>query len=149
MNNRRRLAALAIPLLWIMCATGHSVGGHSAGDSPNPRPNILFIYIDDLGWNDVSFNGHSKYQTPRIDSLARGGLVFSSAYANAPNCAPSRACLMSGQYSPRHGIYTVGNPRRGNKQLRKIEPTPNETVLPPSPPSCAVPIGSLKNTSRS
>jgi len=52
-----------------------------------------------------------------------------SAYANAPNCAPSRACLLSGQYGPRHGIYTVGNSDRGKPQFRKLVPTKNTTVL--------------------
>ena len=68
------------------------------------RPNIVFFYIDDLGWKDVGFMGSTYYETPNIDRLASEGMVFHSAYSCGPNCAPSRACLMSGQYSPRHGI---------------------------------------------
>ena len=67
-------------------------------------PNIVFIFIDDLGWRDVGCYGSKYYETPNIDKLAAEGTVFTSAYANAPNCAPSRACLMSGQYTPRHGV---------------------------------------------
>lgn len=100
------------------------------------RPNIVFFFIDDLGWADVNYtydflNLKEKqlYETPAIDKLASESLIFTDAYANAPNCAPSRACLMSGQYTPRHGIFTVGDPKRGNHKFRKLDPIPNETVL--------------------
>ena len=101
------------------------------------RPNIVFFFIDDLGWTDLSFmydhldRKERYYETPRIDALAAGGMTFTNAYANAPNCAPSRACLLTGQYTPRHGIFTVGDPRRGNHRHRKLEPIENETVLAP------------------
>jgi arylsulfatase A-like enzyme len=92
-------------------------------------PNIVLFYIDDLGWRDVGFMGSGYYQTPHVDRLAAEGMVFSAAYSCGPNCAPSRASLMSGQYTPRHGIYTVGTPARGQAKLRKLIPTPNKTVL--------------------
>ena len=95
-------------------------------------PNVVFIYIDDLGYSDVGFMGARHYRTPHIDRLAEQGMIFTSAYAAAPNCAPSRACLMSGQYSPRHGVYTVGNPDRGKAALRKLIAIKNNTVLPAS-----------------
>lgn len=93
------------------------------------KPNIVFFFIDDMGWADVGFMGNEYHETPNIDRLAAESMVFTDAYANAPNCAPSRACLMSGKYSPRHGIYTVGDPRRGNHKYRKLEPAENTTVL--------------------
>lgn len=93
------------------------------------RPNIVFFFIDDMGWTDLGFMGSDYYETPNIDRLASEGMIFTDAYANAPNCAPSRACLMSGQYTPRHGIFTVGDPRRGNHAFRRLEPVENETVL--------------------
>ena len=93
------------------------------------RPNIVFFFIDDMGWTDLGFMGSRYYETPHIDRLAKQSMVFTDAYANAPNCAPSRACLMSGQYGPRHGVYTVGDPARGNARHRKLVPTPNKTVL--------------------
>ncbi len=94
-------------------------------------PNVVFIYIDDLGYSDVSFMQANRFDTPNIDRLANAGMIFSDAYANAPNCAPSRACLMSGQYSPRHGIYTVGNSDRGKSQHRRLIPIKNNKTLPP------------------
>ena len=93
------------------------------------RPNVVLFYVDDLGWRDVTFMGSEFYETPNVDRLASEGMVFTNAYANAPNCAPSRACLMSGQYSPRHGIYTVGSAKRGKSKNRKLIPIQNKTVL--------------------
>ena len=93
------------------------------------RPNIVLFFIDDLGWRDVGFMGSDFFETPHIDRLALESMRFSSAYSAAPNCAPSRACLMSGQYTPRHGVYTVGDPARGNHQYRKLIPAKNKTVL--------------------
>ena len=92
-------------------------------------PNIVFFFIDDLGWTDLSCYGSKYYETTNIDKLAGEGMVFTSAYSNAPNCAPARACLLSGQYTPRHGIYTVGTPERGPANLRKLIPIPNKTDL--------------------
>jgi arylsulfatase A-like enzyme len=89
----------------------------------------VFIFIDDLGWRDLGCFGSRYYETPNIDKLAGEGMVFTSAYSNAPNCAPTRACLMSGQYTPRHGVYTVGSPERGKTRLRKLIPIPNKTNL--------------------
>ncbi len=97
--------------------------------SPGKKPNFVFILIDDLGWKDLGFMGSRYYETPNIDKLAGEGVVFTNAYSNAPNCAPTRACLMSGQYTPRHGIYTVGTSERGQSKLRKLIPTPNKTDL--------------------
>ncbi len=96
---------------------------------PNEKTNIVFIMVDDLGWKDVGFMGSNYYETPNIDKLADQGVVFTNAYANAPNCAPTRACLMTGQYSPRHGIYTVNNSDRGESRNRKLIPIPNTTIL--------------------
>ncbi|MBN8824903.1 MULTISPECIES: sulfatase [unclassified Spirosoma] len=96
------------------------------------RPNIVFILADDLGWKDVGFMGSTFYETPNLDRLAAQGIRFTSAYAAAANCAPSRACLLSGQYSPRHGIYTVANADRGDAKTRKLMPVKNNEVLPDS-----------------
>ncbi len=93
------------------------------------RPNFVLIYIDDLGWRDVGFMGSEYYETPHLDRLAAEGIVFTSAYANAPNCAPSRASLLTGQYTPRHGVYTAGSPERGAARLRRLVPAPSKTAL--------------------
>ena len=96
------------------------------------KPNILFILVDDWGWTDLSSAGSKYYETPNIDRLSREGLKFTQAYSVGPNCAPSRASLMTGKYTPRHGIFTVSNSDRGESSQRKLIPIENNTVLNPS-----------------
>ncbi|MCK4920148.1 MAG: sulfatase [Bacteroidales bacterium] len=93
------------------------------------KPNIVFILVDDLGYKDVGFMGSEFYETPNIDKLAAEGLVFTNAYTSAANSAPSRACLMTGQNTPSHGVYTVGNSDRGNSSFRKIIPVENTIFI--------------------
>jgi arylsulfatase A-like enzyme len=93
------------------------------------RPNIVFILADDMGYNDLGCYENKYVQTPNIDGLAKDGWKFTQGYVNAPNCAPSRACLLSGMFTPRHGIYTVGNSTRGETKDRKLIPVENKTVL--------------------
>lgn len=95
------------------------------------RPNILFIFLDDFGWRDTSYMGSDFYETPNLDRLASEGMVFSDAYSCAANCAPARACLLSGQYTPRHEIYNVGTSPRGNAKHRKLEHIAGKDVLDP------------------
>ncbi len=92
-------------------------------------PNIVIINIDDMGWKDVGYMGSTYYETPHIDRLSSQGMIFTNGYAAAANCAPSRACLMTGQWTPRHGIYTVNSSERGDAQHRKLIPTKNKTIL--------------------
>lgn len=69
-----------------------------------PRPNILFIVADDLGWKDVGYHG-SDIQTPNLDRLARGGARLDQFYA-LPMCTPTRAALLTGRYPFRYGLQT-------------------------------------------
>ena len=109
----------------------------SAGD--DPRPNIVLMVADDLGWTGLGSYGSEFYETPNLDRLASEGVKFTSAYAAAANCAPSRASIMSGQYTPRHGVLYVGpgtyqikyEKKHGNlKRFKMIQP-PGETTLAP------------------
>lgn len=93
------------------------------------RPNIVLIFADDLGWKDVGYNGSDFNETPNIDRMAREGMVFHNAYAAAGNCAPSRACLLSGNYTPRHHVYAVGSTDRGPKASQRLVPVPNRNGL--------------------
>ncbi len=103
--------------------------GVVAGCAAPSRPNIVLIYVDDLGWRDLGVMGSEYYETPNIDALASQGIRFTQAYSNAPNCAPARASLLSGMYPPRHGVYTVGSSERGDARLRKLVPVENRTNL--------------------
>jgi len=70
------------------------------------KPNILFILIDDFGWNGLSCYGNKDVATPHIDKLASQGMRFTAAYAE-PQCSPTRAALLSGQYGARTGLFKV------------------------------------------
>lgn len=98
------------------------------GQEDRRPPNIVFIVADDLGWRDLSCYGSGYYRTPNIDGLAKQGIRFTSAYA-CPNCAPTRASLLTGLYSPRTGIFTVGEHQRGEEKDRKMIAAPNRTTL--------------------
>ena len=126
-SNTQIIAALLLGLCFLANPGETSI---KQNWSEPAKPNIVFIYIDDLGWGDVGFNGSTYYETPNIDQLASQGIIFSHAYANAPNCAPSRASLMIGQYTPRHKIYTVGTSKRGQEDDRRMIPVPNMENLP-------------------
>ena len=94
------------------------------------QPNIIMIVVDDLGWADVGYNQTTDlFETPTIDKLATQSMRFDQAYAGAANCAPSRAVLMSGQYGPRTGVYTVSPSARGNAKTRKLVPIKNTRGL--------------------
>jgi len=100
-----------------------------AADPPR-KPNVVFILADDLGWTDLGCQGSKYYKTPNIDKLAASGLRFTSGYTCGPNCQPTRAALMSGQYGPRTGIYTVGAIGRFEWQTRPLRPVDNVVKLP-------------------
>jgi arylsulfatase A-like enzyme len=68
------------------------------------RPNVLFILADDLGYGDLSCYGRPDYQTPVLDRLARQGLRFTSAYAAAPVCTPTRCAYITGRYPQRLAV---------------------------------------------
>ncbi len=123
MKSTNRIVTLIFFVLFFSCS-------NSSTNSNVRKPNILLINIDDMGWRDVGFMGSEYYETPNIDKLAAEGMVFTNAYAAASNCAPSRACMMSGQWTPRHGIYTVGSSERGKSKTRKLVPTKNNEYMP-------------------
>lgn len=71
------------------------------------KPNIVFIFADDLGYGDLSCFGATKIKTPNLDKLAVNGIKFTSFYSASPVCSPSRAALMTGRYPVRMGIHHV------------------------------------------
>lgn len=93
------------------------------------KPNIVFIMADDLGYTDVACFGSKYYETPNIDRLATQGMKLTN-YHHHQNCTPTRAALMSGQYSARTGVYTVGGIDRFDWSKRPLRPVDNVTHLP-------------------
>jgi N-acetylglucosamine-6-sulfatase len=68
------------------------------------RPNIVFILIDDLRWDELGIAGHPFIKTPNIDRIGREGALFRNAFMTTPLCSPSRASFLTGQYAHTHGI---------------------------------------------
>lgn len=79
------------------------------------KPNILFILADDLGYHDLSCMGSNFYETPNIDRIANEGVVFTDGYANCQVCSPSRASIMTGKFTARHGITDWIGARTGEE----------------------------------
>jgi arylsulfatase A-like enzyme len=126
MRRRRYVMVLGgACLAWLIGLTSVPVCQAAA-----QRPNIVFILADDLGYTDVACFGSKYYETPNIDRLAASGIRFTSGYTCGPNCAPTRAALMSGQYGPRTGVYTVGSIERFDWRSRPLRPVDNVTQLP-------------------
>ncbi len=90
-----------------------------AGCSPeqsNKKPNIIMIFIDDMGWADLSCFGNTDAQTPNIDKLASEGIRFEQFYVNSPICSPSRVALSTGTYPQRWNITSYLEYRDSNKK---------------------------------
>jgi arylsulfatase A-like enzyme len=87
---------------------------------PSQKPNFIFIFIDDMGYGDLSCYGNTTVKTPSIDKMAADGILFSQFYVNSPVCSPSRVALQTGQYPVRWGITSYlatmeFNKKRGMK----------------------------------
>lgn len=68
------------------------------------RPNIIFILVDDLRWDELGIAGHPFLKTPNIDRIGREGALFRNAFLTTPLCSPSRASFLTGLYAHSHGI---------------------------------------------
>lgn len=106
MIHARFLLAASTSLLWLSGSVwldGSPWGGGSArGESP---PNILIITADNLGYGDLpSFNEKSAIRAPNLDRLASQGAKLTSFYTASPTCTISRACLLTGRVTERHGL---------------------------------------------
>ena len=127
-SRLRRLLCAATALL-SACA--------SAPSAPPEQPNILLLYADDLGWNDLGCYGNADHRTPAIDALAAAGARFTNAYAAAAVCAPSRASLLTGRDVLAHGIYCINDPEQGHPDARLLDSPTNLRRLPRELPTLA------------
>lgn len=80
------------------------------------RPNIVLVFIDDMGWADFSCFGNTDIETSHIDRLAREGISFEQFYVNSPICSPSRTAISTGQYPQRWRIGSYLSNRKSNAQ---------------------------------
>ncbi|MCP5541128.1 MAG: sulfatase [Akkermansiaceae bacterium] len=97
------------------------IGGAVAPEAwaADPKPNVILILADDLGWTDLGCQGSDLYRTPHIDRLAREGMRFTQAYSACTVCSPTRASLMTGKYPARLHItdWIPGRPPANPKLL--------------------------------
>lgn len=91
----------------LLCAAqqGASCRAAELPERTDPRPNVVLIYVDDMGYGDLSCYGHPTIRTPHIDSLAAEGVKMNSFYAPAAVSSPSRAGLLTARYPVRSGMY--------------------------------------------
>jgi arylsulfatase A-like enzyme len=92
----------------MLVALGLGTALHCQPAAAAGKPNILLIYADDMGYNELSCYGGKHVPTPNIDSLSAGGLRLTQGYVSAPLCSPSRAGLMTGRYQTRFGHENNG-----------------------------------------
>ena len=84
-------------------------------------PNVILIVADDLGYNDISYNGNTLIETKNIDQIAKNGINFSRAYATASVCAPSRAAFLTGNYQQRYGFEFLPDLFNYSPRVRKAD----------------------------
>lgn len=85
-------------------------------ETTSSQPNIILVFIDDMGWADFSCFGNKDARTPAVDQLAAEGIAFEQFYVNSPICSPSRVAISTGQYPQRWGITSYLAHREGNKK---------------------------------
>ena len=74
------------------------------GAADSDKPNIVIIFVDDMGYGDMGCAGHRSIRTPNLDRMAAEGMRFTDFYVAAPVCTPSRAALLTGRYAVRSGM---------------------------------------------
>lgn len=112
----------------LLCFTIHL---QVQSQNQKPKPNIVFIMADDLGYTDLGCYGNPYNETPYIDSLAKGGMRFTQAYAASPVCSPSRAAILTGKHPARLQLtnFLVGE---RTDSLSPILPAQWQKFLPSS-----------------
>lgn len=98
---KKHLSYLLLSLFLFSC---NSTAQKKEKATKTDKPNVVLIFIDDLGYGDLSCYGHPTIQTPRLDEMAREGIRMTSFYAAASVCTPSRAGLLTGRYPVRVGM---------------------------------------------
>ena len=106
-------------------------GGCSGSTAQQEKPNVILIYVDDMGYSDTGTYGGSFAQTPNIDRIGREGIVFRQYYTACPISSPSRVGVTTGMYPTQWGITTFLNTRKANRENE------SEDFLAPDAPTLA------------
>src|SRR5262249_28499233 len=117
--NRSRIA------LGLLASLAFAAGAEAAD---TPKPNIILILADDMGYGDLACYGHPKFKTPHLDRMAAEGVRLTHFNTPMPFCAPTRASLMTGRYPGRCGLTANPTPD-GNAQADALALPPTEVTL--------------------
>ncbi|MDR8392407.1 sulfatase-like hydrolase/transferase [Aliifodinibius sp. S!AR15-10] len=120
-----------ICLLVLLVLTASTATGQSETRRSVDRPNIIFIFIDDMGYGDISSFGNKLLETPNIDRLAEEGITLTNFYVASPICSPSRVAITTGQYPARWGVHSYLASSEKNRQREMAN------YLDPKAPSIA------------
>lgn len=101
--KKKILVSITFPIVISLFLLGYSCSQNDQA-SEGQKPNVIFLLVDDLGWTDLTCYGSTFYETPNIDRLASGGMLFTNAYAAASVCSPTRASILTGKYPARLNI---------------------------------------------
>ena len=118
--DRKRSAALLLALAVVACRP-----------SAPEQPNIVLFLVDDMGWMDSSAYGSRYYETPNMERLAGQGMRFTNAYAT-PICSATRASILTGQYSARHGVTRASGDRLPHGPCSPEQGRPSRLICPKS-----------------
>ena len=125
LNKNRRRVLGGLSALSILSFAGVSKFSFAHTPKLSPKPNIIFILADDLGYGDLSVYGQTDFQTPHLDKLAQQGVRFTQAYSNSAVCSATRFGLITGRYQYR---------LRGGLE-EPLSSTANAIGLPPEHPT--------------
>src|SRR5918994_5647819 len=97
------------------------------------QPNVVLFLVDDMGWMDSTPYGSRYYDTPNMERFAKRAMRFTDAYAT-PLCSPTRASILTGKYSARHGVTTASGaqpPQPAGFKFLREEAAPSQRLVMP------------------
>jgi len=113
---------IRLPLLALLTVALNIVAAPNArAEVMQSQPNIILIFIDDMGWGDLSCFGNTEAATPNIDRMAKEGITFEQFYVNSPICSPSRVAISTGQYPQRWNITSFLADKNKNRKRRMAD----------------------------
>ena len=117
-SRARSLPAL---LLVALAACASPAPATGVPEAPPPRPNIVLLMADDLGWGDAGYQGHPVLRTPHLDAMAADGLRFERFCAQSPVCSPTRGSVLTGRHPDRFGVKWANVGRLESHELTLAE----------------------------
>ena len=106
MENTRGLLKITLVTIAALVFLSLSGTSHAAPENRNSKqPNIIFVFVDDMGFGDLGCYGNKRIKTPYLDKMAREGVLFTNFSVSSPVCSPSRVGVMTGHYPARHRFH--------------------------------------------